>query len=60
MRHYIISEEELNKLRSAARSLFNSNIPMFTGQPETTRDLSFKIKEVIEAVRELNLESVKD
>jgi hypothetical protein len=54
MKHYIISEEELNKLRSATRTLFNSNIPMFTGQPETTRDLSFKIKEVIESVKEFN------
>jgi hypothetical protein len=53
MKYYLISEEQLMELRKVVRSLHASNIEMFSGRSETTRDFSFKIKEIIDSLNEL-------
>lgn len=58
MKHYIISEEELNKLKSIARSLHFANVCLFTGREETSRDVADQIKEVIDSSKELEISEI--
>lgn len=58
MKHFAISEEDLKKLLLIARSLYFSNEKMFAGSKETTRDYSFKLREVIDSAKEIDFPEV--
>lgn len=55
MKYFAISEESLSKLLFLAKSLYFADQKMFAGNNKTTRDYSFKIKEIVESAKEFEL-----
>jgi len=61
MKYFAISEESINKLLLLAKSLYFADQNLFPGSSETTREYCFKIREIVESLKQIELpENMKE